>query len=60
MSLSVLEVFDGRLPEYQVVDGDVSKYIVIKTFDTFEEAEKWCSQQNNKGITPCGEDDPCS
>lgn len=60
MSLAVIEVYDGRLPEYQVVEGDVSNYKILKTFDSFEEAELWCRQQKNKGETPCGEEDPCN
>ena len=56
----VIEVFDGRLPEYQVVKTTHSHIqTVLKTFDTYEAAEKFCKEQLEDGITSCGEEDPC-
>jgi len=52
-SLKVIEEYDGRLPIYNVVD--VNTNIVVKTFDSLEEANLWCD--NNSGILPCGEED---
>lgn len=53
-SLKVIEEYDGRLPVYNVVD--VTTNIVVKTFDSLEDAKLWCD--NNCGILPCGEEDP--
>lgn len=57
--LKVVESYDGRLPEYQVIK-EVSKteLEIIKTFDTYEEAIKWVELQN-ENLTPCGEENPC-
>lgn len=51
MGLKVIEVYDGRLPEYQVIEGDN----VIKTFETRDQAELWILEKEN---TPCGEEGP--
>jgi len=56
MDYKIKEVYDGRLPEYQVIFEDK----VIKTFDNVEDAEDWVEAKKCcKGQTPCGEDDPC-
>lgn len=52
----IVEVYDGRLPEYQIINEiNDSQRVIIKRFDTMEEAEQWL----NGGKTPCGEEDPC-
>ena len=38
MNYEIVESYDGRLPEYQVIDGSGK---LIKIFDTVEEAEKY-------------------
>lgn len=38
MNYKIIEVYDGRLPEYQITD-DNNK--IIKSFDSFEEAETY-------------------
>ena len=47
MSLKIVEVFDGRLPEYQVVRENInsSEVIVISTFDSFEDADRWINER---------------
>lgn len=43
-NLRIVEVFDGRLPEYRVVrdiNSDATITEVIKVFDSYEEAERW-------------------
>jgi len=69
--LKVKEVYDGRLPEFQVVrevtacdNCGCQKDEVIKTFDSYEEADGFCNKliaegNTRDGITPCGEEDPC-
>ena len=37
----ISEVYDGRLPQYDVVEVEARKTKVIKTFDTEEEAEQY-------------------
>ena len=54
MKLKIIETYDGRLPEYQVIQGET----IIKIFDSLEEANQWC--RDNEKNTPCGEEDPCS
>lgn len=53
MKLSIKEVYDGRLPEYQVLDKDNN---IIRIFDTIEEAQIFV---NESVTTCCGEEDPC-
>jgi hypothetical protein len=41
---SINEVYDGRLPQYEVVEASVenkSEYIVLKTFDNQQDAEEY-------------------
>jgi len=54
MDYKIAEVYDGRLPEYQIVLGDK----IIETFDTYEDAENFIHSKQDK-TTPCGEEDPC-
>lgn len=67
--LKIIEEYDGRLPSFNVVRevnfcGNIKSQIV-KTFDSYEEAEKFCNEvlKNNNDIddrtTPCGEENPC-
>jgi len=42
MNLRIIEVYDGRLPEYRVVDQTDK---IVKTFDTFEEAEQFINNE---------------
>jgi len=57
----VVEVYDGRLPEYQVIKINHNhNQTILKSFDSYEEAEKFCKEQvEDKDILPCGEEDPC-
>lgn len=70
--LKVVEVYDGRLPEYRVVkevtactNCGVQKDVVLKHFDTYEEADAYCNKLINEGkarddsTLPCGEENPC-
>lgn len=59
-TLKVVEVYDGRLPEYQVLREIIGQPDqLLKAFDTREEADTYC-----KGVlleeasTPCGEEGP--
>ena len=56
-NLKIVEVFDGRLPEYHLIKPGLvpEQDILIKIFDSHEEALQWC---RHKGETPCGEEDP--
>ena len=38
MNYEIVEVYDGRLPEYQILDQDGK---IIKTFDSIEEAKEF-------------------
>ena len=38
MKYNIKEVYDGRLPEYQIIAEDGT---IVKIFDTIEEAEKF-------------------
>lgn len=53
MSLKIKEVYDGRLPEYQVLKDDNS---IVKTFDSLEDAEKYVLSISTLS---CGEENPC-
>lgn len=69
--LKVVEEYDGRLPIFNVIkeassckNCDCQKDEIIKSFDTYEEAESFCNsliKEGNllDGVTPCGEEDPC-
>lgn len=68
-ALKIIEEYDGRLPSFNVVRevnfcGN-NKSQIVKTFDSYEEAEKYCNEflKNNNDIddrtTPCGEENPC-
>ena len=57
MTIKIIEVFDGRLPEYRVVEIIGAETKLLKTFDSYEEAEKYKSL-NVKHETPCGEEGP--
>lgn len=68
-TLKVTETYDGRLPVYHVIKEVIThsdtKDVIIKSFDTYEEAEQYCSQLITEGrvedsTTSCGEEDPCS
>jgi len=50
--LQIIESYDGRLPEYRVVNTDLK---TLKIFDSHEEAQKWCNEQLE---APCGEEIP--
>lgn len=52
MSFVIKEVYDGRLPEFQVLNKD----IVIKIFDSLEEAQAFVEELKT---TCCGEENPC-
>lgn len=68
----VTEAYDGKLPIFNVIKKivthnscGVTKDKVIKSFDTYEEANRFCDElvENSKAkdsSTPCGEEDPCS
>jgi len=53
MSLKIKEVYDGRLPEYQVLKEND---IIIKSFDSLEEAEQYVLSISTLS---CGEENPC-
>jgi hypothetical protein len=69
--IKIKEEYDGRLPVFNVVKEVVTcdncnctKDKVIKTFDSYDEAEEFCNNYIKQGkardsITPCGEEDPC-
>lgn len=53
----VVESYDGRLPIYNVVDTTSDK--ILKSFDTYEEADIMCNTLINESTTaPCGEEIP--
>jgi len=52
MDYKIVEVYDGRLPSYQIVLNNK----IIETFDTYKDAEIFIS---NSKLTTCGEEDPC-
>ena len=70
MILKVTEQYDGRLPVFNVVkevtacdNCGCQKDEVIKSFDTYEEADAFCNSLIDSGkardkITPCGEEAP--
>jgi hypothetical protein len=70
MILKVTEQYDGRLPIFNVVkevtacdNCGCQKDEVIKSFDTYEEADAYCNSLIDSGkardeITSCGEEAP--
>lgn len=51
----IVENYDGRLPVYSVMDTTSNK--ILKSFDTYEEADIMCNALINRSTTsPCGED----
>lgn len=52
MTYTIKEVYDGRLPEYQVIYNNE----IIRTFEEYDDAVKWVS---SKETTACGEENPC-
>jgi len=58
MTTKIIEVFDGRLPEYQVVEIVGVETKLLKAFDSYEAAEKYQSSLNERYETPCGEEGP--
>jgi len=70
MIIKVVEEYDGRLPVFNVVkeviacnNCQVTRDEIIKSFDTFEEADSYCNSLINSGkardrYTPCGEEGP--
>ena len=70
MILRVTEQYDGRLPVFNVVkevtacdNCGCQKDEVIKSFDTYEEADAFCNSLIDSGkardeSTPCGEEAP--
>ena len=70
MILKVVEQYDGRLPIFNVVkevtacdNCGCQKDEVIKSFDTYEEADAYCNDLINNGkarddYSPCGEESP--
>jgi len=56
-NLKIKEVYDGRLPEYQVIKENPNKeFELLKIFDTLEGAQNFIEKQLT---TSCGEEDPC-
>lgn len=53
--LKIIEIYDGRLPEYQVVEVQGLDQKILKVFETHEEASRWCDMQLT---SPCGEERP--
>ena len=70
MILKVTEQYDGRLPVFNVVkevtacdNCGCQKDEVIKSFDTYEEADAYCNNLISEGkardrIASCGEEAP--
>jgi len=70
MILKILEEYDGRLPVFNVVkeviacdNCHVTKDEIIKSFDTYDEANAYCISLVNSGkarddYSPCGEEGP--
>jgi uncharacterized protein CbrC (UPF0167 family) len=71
MILKVTEQYDGRLPVFNVVkevtacdNCGCQKDVVIKSFDTYEEADTYCNALIADGkaadnySTACGEEQP--
>jgi len=59
-SYEIVEEYDGRLPVFNVIKEVESKYQIIKSFDSYEDAEKFLVDHINKKSTYCGEEDPCN
>jgi len=53
MNFNIVEEYDGRLPVYHVINNNT----IIKTFDSYKEAETFCNN-SKKNIGPCGEEIP--
>ena len=61
ITFKIVEEYDGRLPVFNVVRESNNIDKVIKTFDSYQDAEVYITTliRDNK-ITPCGEENPCN
>lgn len=68
-TLKIIEEYDGRLPVFNVIkevpecNNCSVKDVLIKSFDSYEEANSFCNQLINEekvkdDFTPCGEEGP--
>lgn len=56
----IIEEYDGRLPIFSIIKEVDSKYQTIKSFDSYNDAEKFLVDYTKTKLTCCGEEDPCN